>query len=92
MNTKKHVRFSGRVQGVYFRATTKRKADELGVFGWVRNMEDGSVEAVFEAGSESVVNQLIDWCANSVPMARVTDVDAKDYTSEEKFAEFEIKG
>ncbi|MCD6383946.1 MAG: acylphosphatase, partial [Thermoplasmata archaeon] len=48
MKVRAHVFFYGRVQGVFFRANCQRKAMELGVSGWVRNLPDGSVEAVME--------------------------------------------
>jgi acylphosphatase len=60
MKTQMHVVISGRVQGVWFRASTKEKADELGLTGWVKNNSKGDVEAVFE-GDESAVREIIAW-------------------------------
>lgn len=71
-----HVRVYGKVQGVWFRANTKKKAEELGVNGWVRNMPDGSVEAVFE-GDEQAVEKLIEWCHSGPEMARVEKVEVE---------------
>ena len=68
-----HVRIYGRVQGVFFRANTKEMAEKLGVAGWVRNMPDGSVEAVFE-GDDEAVEQIIEWCHQGPEMARVDEV------------------
>jgi len=65
-----HVMFDGLVQGVFFRANTKRCADSLGLTGWVRNTHDGRVEAVFE-GEEKTVNDAIDWCCTKQPHANV---------------------
>ncbi|MEW5936919.1 MAG: acylphosphatase [Candidatus Thermoplasmatota archaeon] len=65
-----HVRFFGRVQGVFFRDNTLRRALALGVMGWVRNLSDGSVEAIFE-GSRAKVEEIIAWCVTSQPYARV---------------------
>ncbi len=76
MKVRAHVWFSGRVQGVFFRANTEKKANELGVNGWVRNLPDGRVEAIFE-GEESQVKALIEWCRTSQPYARVTDVEIR---------------
>ncbi len=76
MKVRAHVWFSGRVQGVFFRANSEKKANELGVNGWARNLLDGRVEAVFE-GEESQVNALIEWCRTSQPYARVTDVEIR---------------
>ncbi len=71
-----HVYFSGKVQGVFFRANTEKKARELGVNGWVRNLPDGRVEAVFEA-EEPIVKELIEWCRTSQPYAKVSGVEIK---------------
>ncbi len=68
-----HVIISGRVQGVFFRAETKRAAEKIGVAGWVRNLPDGTVEAVFE-GPRPLVERAIDWCRQGSPMSRVTDI------------------
>jgi acylphosphatase len=65
------VIFKGRVQGVFFRVHTKERADELGVKGWVRNLNTGEVEAVFE-GDESLVNELIEYCKSGQPYAKVS--------------------
>ena len=72
--TRAHVLVSGTVQGVYFRATTRETAREHGVDGWVRNLEDGRVEAVFE-GPEEAVEALVEFCHEGSPAARVEDVE-----------------
>ncbi|MEE9237261.1 MAG: acylphosphatase [Thermoplasmata archaeon] len=72
MNARAHVIFSGRVQGVFFRDNTEHKAEELGVKGWVRNLRDGSVEAVME-GSRERVEELIAWCRTRQPHATVSE-------------------
>jgi acylphosphatase len=74
---------SGRVQGVFFRMETKRAADKIGVFGWVRNLRDGTVEAVFE-GERERVDAVLQWCKQGPPHARVAGVDVSwnDYTGE----------
>lgn len=86
----KYVLISGRVQGVWFRATTKEKAEELGVTGWVRNTSDGKVEAVF-VGEEEKVDELIKWCHHGPPLAEVEKVDVKPYTLNEEFQRFTIR-
>lgn len=63
----------GKVQGVYFRASTKTKADLLGVKGSVRNESDGSVFMECEA-TENTLNQFIEWCKKGPPHARVDEV------------------
>ena len=71
--TRSHVFVSGRVQGVGFRATTRRHADQHGVDGWVRNLDDGRVEAVFE-GPPDAVEAMVEFCGEGSRAARVDDV------------------
>jgi acylphosphatase len=67
------VLVSGRVQGVFFRDSCRRMAEQHGVAGWVRNLPDGRVEAVFE-GPDEDVRRLIDWARDGPRMAAVDDV------------------
>jgi acylphosphatase len=69
------VRVRGRVQGVFFRAEARERAESLGVAGWVRNAGDGSVEAVFE-GTDEQVESLLVWCRRGPAGARVEEVEA----------------
>ena len=69
-----HVVISGRVQGVFYRASCRDEATARGLAGWVRNAPDGSVEAVFE-GPESDVLAILEWCRRGPPSAAVTGVD-----------------
>ncbi len=69
------VIISGRVQGVWFRDWTRRKALALGLTGWVRNCPDGSVEALFQ-GELDVVDDMIEKCRCGSPLSRVADVIA----------------
>jgi len=71
-----HVFVSGKVQGVYFRATTREEARERGVTGWVRNLDDGRVEAVFE-GDENDVEEMVEFCHDGSPAAEVEDVEVE---------------
>ena len=71
-----HVWVSGRVQMVYFRQSTRHVARERGLAGWVRNLPDGRVEAVFE-GTESAVQELIGWCHQGPPAAEVEQVEVR---------------
>lgn len=70
------VTISGRVQGVFFRAATRETAQELGISGWVRNLTDGRVKAVFEAPREAV-ETMINWCYKGSPGSQVTDVEVE---------------
>jgi acylphosphatase len=85
-----HVVFKGRVQGVFFRASTKEAAVREGVRGWVRNLPDGSVEAVFE-GPEAKVMKVIELCKTSFPRARVDTVDVQTDKATEAFEKFEVR-
>jgi acylphosphatase len=67
------VLISGRVQGVFFRDTCRRMAERYGVRGWVRNLPDGSVEAVFEGPAEDV-DRLVEWSRQGPRSAVVEDV------------------
>lgn len=74
-----HLWVSGRVQGVFFRATTKEEASKRGLTGWVRNAGDGRVEAEVQ-GQPAAVEELIDECRASPGMAKVDDVQVEDVT------------
>ena len=74
---RRHVTIKGDVQGVFFRETTRRKATEAGVSGWIVNRSDGSVEAVFE-GPPEAVDQLVEFCRTGPTAATVESVDAVD--------------
>ena len=84
-----HAVISGRVQGVFFRVETKRAADGFGVFGWVRNRRDGTVEALFE-GDQDRVDGVLEWCKEGPAHAQVFDVkvDWEDYAGE--FSAFDV--
>ncbi len=84
------VIFHGKVQGVFFRANTKKRADELGLMGWVRNLPDGSVEALF-IGTREVVEEAIEWCRTSQPHARVDNLDIEWLDNVGGFESFEIR-
>jgi len=85
-----HVYISGRVQGVFFRASTRDKARELGLKGWVRNLADGRVEAVFE-GEEEKVREMIEWCHKGPVLASVSNVDVRIEKPTHEYDEFEIR-
>lgn len=72
-HTRAHVFVTGRVQGVFYRASTRDAAVDQGVDGWVRNLDDGRVEAVFE-GTEDAVESMVEWCHTGSSAASVDDV------------------
>jgi acylphosphatase len=71
------VRIRGRVQGVFFRAEARARAESLGVSGWVRNTADGSVEALFEGDPERV-DSMLEWCRRGPGGARVDEVEVAE--------------
>jgi acylphosphatase len=87
--TRAHVYVSGKVQGVYFRATTRNMAEQHDVDGWVRNLDDGRVEAVFE-GSEADVETMVEFCHEGSESARVEDVDVT-YEEPRNAGDFRIR-
>ncbi len=90
MKKRAHVYISGRVQGVFFRATTREEARKRRVKGWVKNLTDGRVEAVFE-GEKEDIEEMIDFC-NKGPRAadvKETKVEWKEYGNE--FEEFTVR-
>ena len=87
--TRAHVLVSGKVQGVYFRQNTKEVATKYNVTGWVRNLPDGRVEAVFEGG-EKDVSDVIEWCHDGPPNASVQDVSVKFQKYSGEFTDFSV--
>jgi acylphosphatase len=90
MMTRAHVFFSGRVQGVFFRAFTREKAREIGVKGWVRNLPDGRVEALFE-GDKTAIHRLLGTLKTGPSYSRTEDVSVKYETYKNEFSDFQVK-
>lgn len=84
-----HLKVEGRVQGVFFRANTEKVAKELGVAGWVRNLDDGSVE-IHAEGDRDHLDRLIDWCRRGPAMANVEHVDV-DWIPAQGLQSFDIR-
>lgn len=85
-----HLFISGRVQGVFFRAHTCDEAKKRGLNGWVKNLYDGRVEAVFE-GDDGGIQSMISWCRKGPPHAAVTDVSVEGETYRDEFSDFTIR-
>ncbi len=84
------VKVTGRVQGVWFRQSTKTCADQHRVKGWCRNNADGSVEAVF-SGEESAVNNVVEWCKTGPAQARADSHQVQTLSASETFDDFHIR-
>lgn len=80
----------GRVQNVFFRNNTRKKAEKLGIFGWVRNLSDGRVKAVFEGKKEKVEN-LIKWAKKGPFFAKVNKIEVEWQEYKGEFNKFEIR-
>ena len=85
-----HVFVTGRVQGVWFRESTRERAEALGVGGWVRNLADGRVEALFE-GDAATVQRAIDFVREGPRHARVESVEVREEASEHPSSQFRVR-
>jgi acylphosphatase len=85
-----HVHIDGRVQGVGFRMSVARKADQLGLNGWVRNLPDGRVEAEFEGSCEDT-ESILSWCRNGPTFAQVENVEQTWEEGEPRYRRFQIR-
>lgn len=83
-----HAVVFGRVQGVFYRANTQKIAKKLGINGWIRNRDDGTVELV-AVGTEDSIEELIAWLAKGPPMARVSNIQLEDFYGE-SYTSFEV--
>lgn len=90
MKKRLHLIIKGRVQGVFYRASTRDAAVKLRLKGWVRNMPNGSVEALFE-GDEEALGEVLRWCRNGPPGAYVSKIEERwdEFTGE--FDRFDIR-
>ena len=88
-NVRVRLIVEGKVQGVWFRESTRREASHLGVFGWVRNRPDGKVEVLAE-GPEESVRSLVAWCHHGPPAARVHKVQEYEEAWTGEFDSFDV--
>jgi acylphosphatase len=80
---------TGHVQGVGFRDATRRRATALGLHGWVRNLADGRVEALFE-GEDGAVDAALEFVRQGPPLARVSDVAVLDEAPKGDLRDFRL--
>ncbi|MBI4528289.1 MAG: acylphosphatase [Deltaproteobacteria bacterium] len=85
-----YLKIEGRVQGVFFRASTVEQANHFGLTGWVRNCRDGSVEVVAEGGRKAL-EALARWCRKGPPGAEVADVQLQWEQPRGEFADFRVR-
>jgi acylphosphatase len=85
-----HIYASGKVQGVFYRENTRKKAEKLRVTGWVKNLADGRVEALFEGGKKEV-EEMVDWARKGPFWAKIEALDViwEDFLGE--FKRFEVR-
>ncbi|OGT29622.1 MAG: hypothetical protein A3E87_06020 [Gammaproteobacteria bacterium RIFCSPHIGHO2_12_FULL_35_23] len=88
-NISLHCIIIGKVQGVYYRAFTQQKAIELGLTGWVRNLQNGDVEA-FISGPETLVQKMLKWLYSGPTQAKVSAIHTQEVLYQ-PFANFEIR-
>ena len=89
MHKRLHLIIKGRVQGVFYRDSTKKKAQELDIKGLVRNLREGNVEIIAE-GEETKLNDLIQWCWKGPENARVSDIKIEWQPYKRQFKEFRV--
>ena len=90
MSTRAHIFIEGKVQGVYYRVWVRTQAERLGLGGWIKNLADGRVEAVFE-GPKNKVEEIISKCKIGPNIADVKRVDIKQEKATGEYASFDIK-
>ena len=83
-----HLIIKGKVQGVFYRASAKDVADDIGIVGWVKNTEEGNVEIMAD-GSKEQIEKLVDWCKKGPRRAVVTDVVVTE-VDKQNFKGFEV--
>lgn len=90
MNARVHLLISGEVQGVFFRANTRRAANELDVRGWVRNLPNGMVEVVAE-GRKPSLDRFIDLCRKGPEGSKVENIEIKWEEFKNEFRGFDVR-
>ncbi len=86
----RRILVSGRVQGVYFRAFTRKQAIQLGLTGYAKNLPNGDVE-IIACGSETALKQLVDWCHKGPILAKVRQLTVTPLQTDQHFSSFTIQ-
>ncbi len=89
-NARLHAIVHGRVQGIFFRSNTQKQAAKLGLTGWVKNNDDGTVEVVAE-GDKKDLKELLAWCSKGPSIARVENVESNWENATGEFGHFSIR-
>lgn len=84
------ARMEGRVQGVFFRDSTRTKAQQLGLHGWVKNTADGAVEAEFQGTHENIA-EMKEWLHEGPPHSIVTKVSCREIDTQHTYSDFQIR-
>ena len=90
LKARAHIFVSGKVQGVFFRHNTRQKAKDMGLTGWVKNLADGRVEAIFE-GERGKVEEMLGWVKRGPILAKIDNVELLWLAYQNEFNDFEIK-
>jgi len=90
MKIRAHIIVSGKVQGVFYRAETASKAKRLNITGWIRNLPDGRVEAVFE-GESTEVEKMLAFCSRGPANAYVVSMDVRRQEWKGEFENFTVR-
>jgi len=90
MKLRVHIFVSGKVQGVFFRENTRKKAAEFGLSGFIKNLQNGKVEAIFE-GDKEQIEKIIQWIKKGPEMAQVEDIEIDWQNYQGEFRNFEIR-
>lgn len=85
-----HITIKGLVQGIFFRASTKEKAQQLGITGWVRNLNSDKVEIVAE-GEKKNLEELIEWCKTGSSLVKIEEIKVEWQSYQAEFENFEIR-
>ena len=88
--TRVYIIVRGLVQGIFFRVSTKEKAQQLGITGWVRNLDSGKVEIIAE-GEKKKLEELIEWCNKGPSSARIEEVKTEWQLYKAEFENFDIR-